>query len=104
MMVSRYVVALAMFLPRMWGTVFCLLLISGCASDTAGLRIVEYRVGETLSGVSVHQYGAAHAFAHVHIRYRAERGEIEVVAAPADADGEGDDDDANGEDDGDVPD
>jgi hypothetical protein len=64
-----------------WVFLLLALMLTGCA-ESAGLRVVEYRVGETVAGVSVHQTGAANAFAHVHIKYHTERGEIEIIAAP----------------------
>lgn len=55
----------------------------GCASDTAVLRIVEYRVGTVIAavggnGIAVHQAGAEHAFARVQITYESDKGTVIV--------------------------
>ena len=66
-----------------------LLLVAGC-SNTAVLRIVEYRAGTVLStfsgtGIAVHQSGKENAFAHVEIIYEGERALVTVVGGEADA-------------------
>lgn len=59
------------------------LFLTGCATNTAVIRIVEYRADSVLaavsgSGVAVHQSGGENAFVKVKIEYHAERGVVTV--------------------------
>lgn len=59
--------------------------LSGCASDTAILRIIEYQAGGNLlaatQGIAVHQT-PGRPFAKVRIDYQGERGHVQIESAP----------------------
>lgn len=66
------------------------LLTTGCATDLAVIRVVEYKAGSMIAavsgtGIAVHQSGAAHAFADVRIIYQGERGVVTIEPHPRDA-------------------
>lgn len=67
------------FLPML-----LILVLTGCASNTAVLRIVEYRAGTVLSavsgtGIAVHQSGKENAFARVEIVYEGDNAVVTVT-------------------------
>lgn len=67
-----------------------LLFVAGCSTDTAVLRIVEYRGGTVLStfsgtGIAIHQSGKENAFARVEIVYEGENAVVTIVGGEADA-------------------
>lgn len=65
--------------------IFATLLLAGCASDAAIIRVIEYRADSPLSalagsGVAVHQSGKAHSFANVEIVYEGERSTVTITS------------------------
>ena len=60
--------------------IFLLLLLSGCATDTAILRITEYKAGtltNTLGGIAVEQTPGK-PFANVVIQYKGDKGTVVI--------------------------
>lgn len=78
---------------RMWARLMLgslVLLTTGCATDIAVLRIVEYKSGSVIAafsgdGIAVHQSGKPHAFADVRIIYQGERGAVTVESRAAES-------------------
>lgn len=66
------------------------LFTTGCATDIAIIRIVEYKSGSVIAafsgdGIAVHQSGKLNAFADVRIIYQGERGAVTVESRAAES-------------------